>query len=320
MATMTRRLDTVGYIKYSGRDVEKGVIDAGSAGSALLGLDEALRYFNVQQSPDFAALQYDIPVKTRQGSWEALVLGGIVTIGGAFVIGYAKKAGEKLAENDFKDVSLKPIFKKSMLALQTFAKLVKHTRRSRGWETARFFMDKPDAEVVVLNDHGEKLKVPFEFFQWYQQMPPRLLLRMTSVVRAERVLTIGLAGDAPNDEVFIAERDKPFFDERSDDEDDDEILFPELIHGKAATLTGRLIRGSEASNSIGLEYEGHIINCVPLRGNVRQYKAALFLRCRVSGRVTRHAKSRFVAERRPTLIIEKVVILEKDKQRTLFDA
>jgi hypothetical protein len=320
MATKTRRLDSVGYIKYTGRDVEKGVIDAGSAGSALLGLDEALRYFNLQQSPDFGNLQYDIPVKTRQGSWEAVVLGGIITIGGTFGVTYAKKAAEKLAENDFKDVSLKPVFKKSMAALQTLAKLVKHSHRTRGWETTRFSMDNPDAEVVVLNHLGEKLKVPLEYFRWYQQMPPRLLLRMTSVVRAERVLTIGLTGDLQKNAVLIAEQDKHFFDDASDEEDDDEVMFPELVHGKAATLTGRLIRGSEASNSIGLEYEGHIINCIPVRGNVRQYKAALFLRCKVSGRITRHAKSRFVAERRPTLIVEKVLILEKDVQGNLFDA
>jgi hypothetical protein len=151
-------------------------------------------------------------------------------------------------------------------------------------------------------------------------MPPRLLLRMTSVVRQERVLAIGLAGDASKDEVVVVERDKPLFDDRSDDEDDDDVVFPELVHGKAVTLTGRLIRGNEASNTVGLEHEGHIVNCVPVRGNVRQYKAALFLRCRVAGRINRHTKSRFVAERRPTLIIEKVTILEKDKQGTLFDA
>ena len=171
-----------------------------------------------------------------------------------------------------------------------------------------------------MNDRGEELSVPLEYFRWYQQMPPRLLVKMTSVVRSSRVLTIGVVGDTPSDEVLVEEPDKPLFDDTSDDEIEEGILFPELEHGKLATLEGRLIRGSEASNSVGLEYQGHIINCVPSHGNVRQYKAALFLRCRVSGRVTRQTKSRFVADRRPTLIVEKVIALEKDTQQSLFDA
>lgn len=312
------KLEDVGYIKYTGKDVERGIIDAGSAGSALLGLDEALRFFNTQQSPELASAQYDIPVQTRPGSWEAVVLAGAAAIGTAFALGYAKKAGEKAAENDFKDIGLRDVLAKSMNAMQSLARVIKHTRRSRGWETVRFAMNTPNVQVVILNDRGEELRVPAEFFQWYQQMPRRLLVRMTSVVRSERVLSIGLAGDKPSDEVRVTEVDKPLFDDAIDEELEDDILFPELIHGKDATLEGRLIRGSEASNSVGLEYQGHVINCVPAHGSVRQYKAALFLRCKVVGRVTRQTKTSFVADRRPTLIVEKVVPLEKDTQMSLF--
>jgi hypothetical protein len=181
-------------------------------------------------------------------------------------------------------------------------------------------MDAPDAQVAVLNDKGQELLVPAEYFRWYQQMPPRLLVRMTTVVRSERVLSIGVAGEAPDEAVQVLERDKALFENDTDEELDDEVLFPELVHGKTATLEGRLIRGSEASNSVGLEYLGHVLNCVPAKGNVRQFKPALFLRCKVTGRVNRLTKSRFVADRRPTLIIERVVPLEKDTQGSLFEA
>jgi len=310
--------EDVGYIKYSGKDVERGVIDAGSAGSALTGLDEAIRFFNRQQSPDFATLQYDVPVQTRAGSWEAVVMGSALAVGGAFALGYAKKAGEKLAENDFKDIGLKDILKKSMTAIQTLAKVVKHTRRARGWKTARFVLDDPTSTVLIVNDKGEELPVPMEFYRWFQQLPPRLLIRMTSVIRTERVLSIGIARSEKIDEVHVNEEDKPLFDDTQDEEEDENILFPELVHGQDVRLEGRLIRGNEASNTAGLEYQGHVINCVPAYGSVRQYKAALFLRCKVEGRITRHAKSRFVADRRPTLIVEKVVPLETDPQLGLF--
>ena len=76
--------EDIGYIKFSGGDVPSGVIDAASAGSALLGLDEAVRFFNERQSPDFAGLEYDIPVRTQAGSWEAVVIAGAVATAGAF--------------------------------------------------------------------------------------------------------------------------------------------------------------------------------------------------------------------------------------------
>lgn len=318
MATRKQKYNEVGYIKYSGRAVERGIIDAGSAGSALLGLDEALRYFNAQQSPDFATLQYDIPVQTRPGSWEAIVLGGLTAVAGGFALGYAKKAGEKMAEHDFANVGMKDVLRKSMDAMKTLAKVVKHTRRPRGWEQARFGMDSPEPEVVLLNDHGAELRVPAEYFRWYQQMPPQLLVRMTTVVRKDRVLTIGLSDDGPDGDVQVLEEEKSLFEALPDDELDDDFLFPELIHGNQVSLDGRLIRGNETTNSVGLEYQGHIINCVPAAGSVRKYKAALFLRCRVHGRVNRLTKSRFVADRKPTLILDRVVPLEKDRQRQLF--
>jgi hypothetical protein len=262
-------------------------------------------------------MQYDIPVQTRKGSWEAVVLSS-AAVGGAFALGYAKKAGEKLAENDFKDVGLKHVFTKSMAALQTLAKLVKHTRRPRGWELAKIDPTMSVNTVTITNDSGEELKVPMEFYRWYQQMPPRLLVKMTSVIRRDRILTIGTTQDQVTEEITITEIEKPLFDNLEIEDLEEEILFPELIHGQTAALEGRMIRGNEASNSVGLEYMGHIVNCIPSQGSVRQFKSALFLRCRIQGQITRHAKSRFVADRRPTLIIDRVIPLETDAQDRLF--
>lgn len=311
------QFEELGFVKYSGSGLVNGLIDAGSAGSALIGLDEAVRFFNSQQSPAFADINYDIPVQTRAGSWEAVLVAS-AAVGGAFALGYAKKAGEKMAENDFKDIGLKDALKKSMAAIQTLAKLIKHTRRASGWERVRVEPSLGQDSVFVANGNGEEMPVPLEYFRWYQQAPPRLLTRMTSVIRADRVLTIGVIRKAATDEVSINEEEKPLFDQQEDNEFEEDILFPELAHGASARLEGRLIRGSEASNSIGLEYLGHVINCVPAQGSIRQYKPALFLRCKVEGRITRHAKNRFVADRRPTLIVERVVPLEADGQLGLF--
>lgn len=76
--------EDVGFIMYSGFDVAEGIIDAASAGAALTGLDEAIRFFNTQQSPDFVVM----------GTATAIGAGA-----GVFALGYAAKAGQKMAEN-----------------------------------------------------------------------------------------------------------------------------------------------------------------------------------------------------------------------------
>ena len=89
---------------------------------------------------------------------------------------------------------------------------------------------------------------------------------MTSVIRTDRMLTIGVIKETGIEEVTIVEEEKPFFDRTQEDEFEEDILFPDLVHGANVRLEGRLIRGSEASNSFGLEYMGHVINCVPAHG------------------------------------------------------
>lgn len=311
--------EDIGSIKYSGSDVSYGIIDAGSAGSALLGLDEAIRYFNGQQAPELAGIRYDVPVRTQAGSWEAVVLASLGIGAGSFALGYLKKTGEKMAEKDFKDFGLGDVLKKSMAAIQTLARLIKHSRRARGWNQVQAVVGPDQTSVAITNDRGETLLIPLEFYRWYLNLPPRLLARMTSVVSEGRILTISVATEYFQEDVVIKPHDKALFEEIEDDDLEEEMLFPELMHGQTFRLEGRLIRGNEASNSVGLEYQGHVLNCVPDHGSVRQYKMALFLRCIVEGRVNRHSKNRFVAERRPTLIISNLKPLEKDNQSDLFD-
>lgn len=314
---MEKEFEDVGFIKYSGNKVPHGVIDAASAGTALIGLDEAIRYFNEKQSPDFAKLDYEIPIRTEGGSWLAIVLAGAITVGGAFAIGYAKKAGEKMAENDFREVGLKDVLKTSMSAIQNFVRLVKHTRKAKDWETASLVWRNANTEVGIRNDRGETLFIPTEQFHWFASLPQRLVSKMTSVVRAERRLSIGVRHDGDIEEVQINETEMHLFSEEAASEQE-EFLFPELQHGAQVKLEGRLIRGNEAANSIGLEYQGHVLNCIPEQGNIRRYKKALFLKCVVEGTITRLTKQRMVAEKRPTIIVAKVIPLEEESQYDLL--
>lgn len=136
-------------------------------------------------------------------------------------------------------------------------------------------------------------------------------------ITMSKVASVGVRNDGGYEVVTVDEVDKLLFVE-DQPEMEDGFLFPELEHGSLVKLEGKLIRGNEASNSVGLEYQGHVLNCHPEHGNVRQFKSALFLRCVVEGTVSRLTKQRMVAEKRPTIIVSKVVPLEGDDQYHLF--
>ena len=64
----------IGYLKYSkGKSIEDGLLDARKSAEALLGFDEILRYFVTKKNPEFKNINFEIPVRIRKGSWEALI-------------------------------------------------------------------------------------------------------------------------------------------------------------------------------------------------------------------------------------------------------
>lgn len=309
--------EEIGFMKFYGEAVPSGIIDAGSAGMALVGLDEAVRFFNEKQSLEFAKIEYQIPVRTTEGSWIAWVLGCAGTGVGVFALGYLKKAGEKMAENDFKEVGLKDVLKKSVDAIQYLIKLVKHTKRSRGWDTQNVLWRKNNEEIGILNAQNEPIFIPLEYLRWYLSLPPRLISKMTGAIAHQRSLSIGVERNGEFEEISVGVDEKIYFLD-DDVEPDEDYLFPELRHGEDVRLEGKLTRGNASSNSIGLEYEGHVLNCIPESGSIRRFKPALFLRCVVDGTISRLSKHRMVSEKRPTIIVRNIVPLEQDDQYQLF--
>lgn len=309
----------VGSVKYSGKAVARGVLDAGKAGKALTGLDDLLRYFNAKQSSDLAKAEYDVPVSVREGSWEAVVLGAVGLVAGKFVLTYATHAAEQMAKRDFDGVGFKDIFAKSLAAIVHLVRLAKHTKRVKGWPLENLRWNSDSTEVGIPNDAGEYQYFSPEFIKWYAGMQPGMLAKLAEVVEEERVLTISVRDQrdgAISETVTI--REKRIFTGSIDELEEEDFLFPELEHGAEARLEGVLIRGNAESNSIGLHYRGHSLNCVPEEGSIVQYKPALFLKCVVEGRITRLSKSHTVAERRPTIIVRRVTPLERDGQRVLL--
>jgi hypothetical protein len=311
-------MEEIGYIKYKGNSVDCGYIDAKTAGNALVGFDEAIRFFNEKQSPSFAKISYDIPVKIEKGSWVAIVMAAVGSGAGVFAFGYLKKAGEKLAENDFKDVGLGDVFKKSISALQSFIRISKHTQKDRDWDLSSVRWSEDRTQIGIMNENGDIIFIPYEHLNWFNGIPHTILPKMTNSIDSNLELSIGIKSGSDIDEVTITSEQKNIFTKQEEHIIDDTI-FPEFRHGDDVRLEGKLRRGNESSNSLGFEFQGHMINCVPETGTVVKYKEALFEHCIIVGTITRYSKNHRVPDKRPTIIISHVIPLTTEPhQKSLF--
>ena len=92
---------TLGFIKYTGKLVEDGYLDARKSAQVLIGFNEAVRFFIGCQSPELRQADFELPVRIRKGSWEALIPETIaqwVQAGaGIAATAYASKAAQKMA-------------------------------------------------------------------------------------------------------------------------------------------------------------------------------------------------------------------------------
>ena len=70
---MPQEEEYLGFFKYDGQSVAEGYLDARKSAEALLGVDEAVRYFVAKQIPGLRNADYELPVRIQKGSWEALI-------------------------------------------------------------------------------------------------------------------------------------------------------------------------------------------------------------------------------------------------------
>ncbi|WP_147418195.1 hypothetical protein [Salinisphaera sp. Q1T1-3] len=306
--------EEVGFIKYRGESVLPGILDAGKAGQALTGLDDALRFFNAKQSSKLAKSPYEVPVRVEEGSWEAIVIAGA----SMFAAAYFGTAGKKMAERDFGGVGFKDVFQSSLKAIRHLVRLVKHTRRTSGWDLDNVRWREDNTEIGIRNSRGEFEYFPATYVKWYLSASPGLLRKLVEVVERERTLIVGTIENGKVIEEQVDLNDKAAFVGEESPDNEGDFLFPELEHGQEVELEGRLTRGNASTNSLGFEYAGHVLNCYPEEGSIVRFKPVLFLRCLLYGEVSRLGDKRFVTARRPTLIIKRVTPLEEDAQRSLW--
>lgn len=310
---MERKEEILAFIKYEGKLVEDGYLDARKSGEALVGIDELVRYFVYQEFPQIRDFEFEIPVRVRKGSWETIFPEDIDQFAlKAFALWmagkYAGSALGEIAKNDFKDVSLKKIFKKAFKGIIDVIKLAKHlgTLNRKKFDNVQFGKNNELAKIT--NDNGEELWIPVEVLELYSNCPQTVFNKLTKIVEEERELVVGFNDENIVVEETITNKYKYIF---SKTEEDDEIVLPELRHGDYVEIEGHITRGNEKSNTIGFLYQGHIITCFPDNGNIKQHKSKLFSNCLLKGYVHRLDKAGNVKEKRPSINFIDILNLEK---------
>ncbi|QBM29835.1 hypothetical protein [Hydrogenophaga pseudoflava] len=311
----------IGYIKYEGKLVEDGLMDARRQAKALFAFDSALRYFIAKQAPDFRNLDFEIPVQIRKGSWEALIpetVAGWIQAGlGAVATAYFTKAAQKMAEKDFEDFGITDLFKKALNSIKWFARIGKHTGdvTIREFKNVRFSDDQ--SQIGIINSAGEILFVPKQVLDLYISTNPKLLEELAANIQNGRNLIIGTLENGVTDEEIINPSEKWIFCDENETEED--VLFPELIHGDYVVLEGEVTRENKTSNSMGFKYKDHILTAYPETGSIVNYKSILFLRCRLFGTVNRIDEKGRIGARRPKLYFSNLEPLEEaDEDGDLF--
>lgn len=296
---------SIGYLKYSGSSVEEGIIDARSAGEALLSFNDSLNHLISVRYPFLSDIDVQTPILIRKGSWEALIPDIIETwikVGaGLAYTTYLTTASKKLAENGFKDKTISSIFKDGLSALMWLVKLAKHLGSSTKQKLENLRWRNHGEEVGIPNEAGEFLWVPVWVINAYELTPESLFIGMINAVDDEKILAIGVQSNDGYDEVVVDKEDKLFF---ISDKEEIETLFSELEHDKTVQLEGYVTRGTETSNSIGFRYKDHILTCHPRDGNIKRFKKCLFLRSKIYGTISRADKFGGTKDPRPKIIFD----------------
>ena len=248
----------LGYLKYSGELVDEGLLDARKAAQALLGFDEAVRYYVGAQEPQLLQSDFEFPVRIRNGSWEALIPDTIekwITAGaGIAVTTYLTTAAKKMAERDFSHAGLPDVFRQAVRATQWFVRLGKHLGEVAHRRLVHLRFRHDNTEIGVPNSEGELLWIPRSYFDLCVSTPPRLLLRNAGIVENQRVLSIGLVEGATVIEETVTRRYRSVFTHETTDTE--EVLFPEM-HARRAGRTRRCrYTGQRDGEFVGLSLSG----------------------------------------------------------------
>ena len=320
----------IGYLKYYGESsVKDGLLDMRKSAEALVGFDEILRYFLVKEDPSLNRREFEIPVRISKGSWQVVIpeiidklfspTGIGATAATIYLSATAKKAAEDGLFNTGAAKDIKATFRAAIKSAQWMIKIASHVGSMTKKQFENVKIDQATQKIKIPNGKGEMLNTPKKYLDLYSKCPKELFSKNASIIETERSLEIGVFEEGEDEKVSITEKEKIIFYIENNNDEDGEIVLPELKHGQAVELEGIITRATENANTIGFQYGDHVIICMPQSGSIAQYKARIvskaeghvFSKAKITGTVDRTDKFGGFKEKRPTIVFTEIISLEK---------
>ncbi len=308
----------LGYLKYDGDAVEEGVMDARLSAEALLGFDEAFRYFVKKEQPSWRNEDLSLPVRIEKGCWQILIPAGLAVFAGYYLKSTAEKAGSDGLFETGAAKDLNRILKAALVSLKWVVKISKHVGAVGSKDKVRNAKVPDIDHVKVFNEAGEPLVVPAEYFKLYSACPAMLLSKCASIIEQGRELEIGsFENNKIADPVRVSLEERSIFYREKDEESD--VLFPELEHGMSVELEGEITRATESENTLGFRYQGHVLFCKPEHGAkiasfkqriISQQEDHIFPKVQVVGVIDRKDKNDEFKAYKPCIVFSDIKRIE----------
>lgn len=314
--THTYSNDT-GFIRVDGDDIIAGQIDIQTARAILDGTQSTFDYLLKKEDSSLAKIKnINYPITTREGCWELLVPFGAYVAGaasGAFTTGlnaYAKTTGTKLAEKQFTQKENRELFESAFKKLEVVIKISQHLGViDRKTPLDIKLVDYKSKKILLKNQHGNVLSITTDELDIFRECPEKLLRSLASVVTDYRTVSIGYMKDGKIHESVIDRDTKEIFAP----EDDPQIpVLPELLNGEYRTLRGYVSRGNQITNTIGFQYNGHVVTCEPNDKLISGYLNAHYKTCEITGLIVRTSNAEVALGKRdrPKIIFDNLTVIE----------
>lgn len=223
--------DSLGYLSYSGESIQHGIFDARQSATALLGFDYLMRYFIKIENPELRDVDFNFPVKVKEGSWMIEIpnnIGELLLIisGGSFVGYYVKEFAKKAASDGFLETGpakdIKKIIQGAVNLAKWCIKIRKHIKDRQVEETIDL-----TNETVKISVDDKTLEIPLKIYTLYKNLPKGFFNDISEAISENVSLTIaGRQDDGKFDKESITYTDKSYFYTKSNIAPD--ILFPEF--------------------------------------------------------------------------------------------
>lgn len=292
----------IGYLKYKGKSVNDGLLDARKSGEALIGFDKILRHFLLKENPLLTEIDFEIPVEIKKGSWMSGIpenIGEIILLimglrySDAYLKSFFQKAGKDgLFETGIaKDINKS--FQKAVLTICWIIEICKHTGTYK-IENSTTSVLKAGQFVKLINDEGRILIVPKEIYKHYLQCPQNILSQNVDIINEGETMEFSVFDGSNKTTASVSNKEKWLF--INPKENFLAEIHPELKDGAIKTLEGKITRVNEDNNSIGFYWKDINIECKPEKGaHIALFKSSII--SKKTGNIFQNVKIKGIIDR-----------------------